>query len=113
MNSVVYCKTLFLPDDFVAFHSSSTSVAVHDALRPGMVRVTSSAVQKEFAQFVFSLLLEILDACLVSSVSAPTFVVELIALVPIRHQNNATAFFFYRMEESEKYTSYSSCLRIR
>ena len=39
---------------------------VHDALRAGMVRVTSAAVEKEFAQYVFSLLLEILDACLVS-----------------------------------------------
>lgn len=39
---------------------------VHESLRPGMVRVTGAAIEKEFAQFVFSLLLEILDACLVS-----------------------------------------------
>lgn len=39
---------------------------VHEALRPGVVRVTGAAIEKEFAQFVFSLLLEILDACLVS-----------------------------------------------
>ena len=64
VNSIVYCKTFFLPEDFVAFHSSS--INFHDALRPGMVRVTGAAVEKEFAQFVFSLFLEILDACLVS-----------------------------------------------
>ena len=39
---------------------------VHESLRPGMVRVTGAAIEKEFAQFAFSLLLEILDACLVS-----------------------------------------------
>ena len=42
---------------------------VHEALRPGMVRVSGAAIEKEFAQFVFSLLLEILDACLVSDTS--------------------------------------------
>ena len=46
---------------------------VHNALRPGMVRVTSAAVEKEFAQFVFSLLLEILDACLVSMLLYDSF----------------------------------------
>ena len=66
VNSIVYCKTFFLPEDFVAFHCDSIHMEVHDALQPGMVRVTSAAVEKEFAQFVFSLLLEILDACLVS-----------------------------------------------
>lgn len=64
VNSIVYCKTFFLPEDFVAFHCDSIHMEVHDALQPGMVRVTSAAVEKEFAQFVFSLLLEILDACL-------------------------------------------------
>lgn len=39
---------------------------VHESLRPGMLRVTGAAIEKEFAQFAFSLLLEILDACLVS-----------------------------------------------
>ena len=73
VNSIVYCKTFFLPDDFVAFHSSSISLEVHNALRPGMVRVTSAAVEKEFAQFVFSLLLEILDACLVSMLLYDSF----------------------------------------
>lgn len=42
---------------------------VHESLRPGMVRVTGAAIEKEFAQFAFSLLLEILDACLVSDSS--------------------------------------------
>ena len=68
VNSIVNCKTFFLPVDFIAFHSSSASLDVHNALKPGLVRVTGAAVEKEFAQFLFSLLLEILDACLVSAV---------------------------------------------
>ena len=55
-----------MPEDFDAFHSGSISLEVHDALRPGIVRVFGAAIEREFAQFVFSLLLEILDACLVS-----------------------------------------------
>lgn len=66
VNSIVYCKTFFLPEDFVAFHFPSIDMEVHEALRPGMVRVTGAAIEKEFAQFAFSLMLEILDACLVS-----------------------------------------------
>ena len=66
VNSIVYCKTFFLPEDFVAFHFPSIDMEVHEILRPGMVRVTGAAIEKEFAQFAFSLLLEILDACLVS-----------------------------------------------
>lgn len=54
-----------MPEDFDAFHSSSLNLEVHDALRPGIVRVLGAAIEREFAQFVFSLLLEILDACLV------------------------------------------------
>ena len=65
MNSIVYCKTFFLPEDFIAFHFDSVEMDVHEALRPGMVRVAGVAIEKEFAQFVFSLLLEIFDACLV------------------------------------------------
>ncbi|KAL9952715.1 hypothetical protein ACROYT_G040007 [Oculina patagonica] len=64
VNSIVYCKTFYLPEDFVVFHFPSIDMEVHEALRPGMVRVTGEAIEKEFAQFVFSLLLEILDACL-------------------------------------------------
>lgn len=64
VNSIVYCKTFFLPEDFVAFHFPFIDMDVHESLRPGMVRVTGAAIEKEFAQFVFSLLLEILDACL-------------------------------------------------
>ena len=63
----INCKTFFLPVNFVAFHSSSSCLDVHEALKPALVRVTGAAVEKEFAQFVFSLLLEILDACLVSA----------------------------------------------
>ena len=70
MNSIVYCKTFFLPEDFVAFQFASIEMDVHDTLRPGMVRVVGAAVEKEFAQFVFSLLLEILDACLVCNSSS-------------------------------------------
>ena len=65
VNSIVYCKTFFLPEDFIAFHFDSVEMDVHEALRPGMVRVAGAAIEKEFAQFVFSLLLEIFDACLV------------------------------------------------
>ena len=65
VSSIVYCKTFFMPEDFDAFHSGSISLEVHDALRPGIVRVLGAAIEREFAQFVFSLLLEILDACLV------------------------------------------------
>ena len=54
-----------MPEDFDAFHSGSISLEVHDALRPGIVRVLGAAIEREFVQFVFSLLLEILDACLV------------------------------------------------
>lgn len=54
-----------MPEDFDAFHSGSVSLEVHDALRPGIVRVLGPAIEREFAQFVFSLLLEILDACMV------------------------------------------------
>ena len=66
VNSIVYCKTFFLPEDFVAFHFPFIAMDVHESLRPGMVRVTGAAIEKEFAQFAFSLLLETLDACLVS-----------------------------------------------
>ena len=66
VNSIVYCKTFFLPEDFVPFHFPFIDMDVHESLRPGMVRVTGAAIEKEFAQFAFSLLLEILDACLVS-----------------------------------------------
>ena len=54
-----------MPEDFDAFHSGSIGLEVHDALRPGIVRVLGAAIERQFAQFVFSLLLEILDACLV------------------------------------------------
>ena len=64
---------------------------VHDTLRPGMVRVVGAAVEKEFAQFVFSLLLEILDACLVCN-SSSSFI--------FMKQSNCFFFFctilFYR-----------------
>lgn len=75
VNSIVNCKTFFLPVDFVAYHSFSTCLDVNDALRPGLVKGTGAAVEMEFAQFVFSLLLEILDACLVSAaLSTPVWV---------------------------------------
>ncbi|XP_022782202.1 lysosomal-trafficking regulator-like isoform X2 [Stylophora pistillata] len=64
VHSIVYCKTFFLPEDFIAFHFTSVAMDVHEVLRPGMVRVAGAAIEKEFAQFVFSLLLEIFDACL-------------------------------------------------
>ena len=70
VNVIVHSKTSFLPEGFLVLSPPHVDLQVHGALRPGVVRVGGAAVEKEFAQFVFSLLLEILDACSVGNVVA-------------------------------------------
>ncbi|KAJ7352939.1 hypothetical protein OS493_032878 [Desmophyllum pertusum] len=55
VNSIVYCKTFYLPEDFVAFHFHSIEMeGPRGTGGPGMVRVTGAAIEKEFAQFLCS-----------------------------------------------------------
>lgn len=71
VNCVTYSRTVFLNNDLGPLQVYTADLQVHEALRPGIVKGTTNGVnmEKEFAQFIFSLLFEFLDTCLVSRYS--------------------------------------------
>lgn len=68
VHCVTYSRTVFLNNDLGPLQVYTADLQVHEALRPGMLKGATNGVsmEKEFAQFIFSLLFEILDTCLVS-----------------------------------------------
>ena len=68
VNIVVYSKTFFLPKGFVPFELELVDLRVHESLEGGMVRGVEQGVDvnREFAQFLFSFLVEMLSMGLVS-----------------------------------------------
>lgn len=71
MSFIVYSKTFFLAENFVPFELQSVELVVHEALQPGLMKASAVRVdvEREFSQFVFSFMVEILDLCLVNKFS--------------------------------------------
>ena len=68
---IVYSRTFFVPEQLVAFEFHNVELVVQEQLRPGVVMASASRVgiDKEFTQFVFSFMVEILNLSLVSFLS--------------------------------------------
>ena len=69
VNIVVYSKTYFLPKDFVAFELELVDLKVHESMEGGIIGGAEQGINidHEFAQFLYSFLVEILSLGLVSS----------------------------------------------
>ena len=69
VNIVVYSKTYFLPKDFVPFELELVDLKVHKSLEGGIIGGAEQGINidREFAQFLYSFLVEMLSLGLVSS----------------------------------------------
>lgn len=67
VNCVIYSRT-FLCNDLSPLQFYAADLQIHDCLKQEMIKgpVTGVNIEKEFAQFVFSLLFESMDMFLVS-----------------------------------------------
>ncbi|XP_048586036.1 lysosomal-trafficking regulator isoform X2 [Nematostella vectensis] len=66
VNFVIYSKTFFLQDACGPLQFYAADLQVHEVLQPAIVKGASTGldINREFAQFVFSLMLEYLEASL-------------------------------------------------